>query len=90
MNDFQPNRTHFSTARDAVALARLITSGDEESATEMIGALMEDPASIPVVMSSLSQMIGWALVAPPETQLNVFFEAVNEILDNSENGGGIG
>lgn len=84
MNDFQPTRTQFATARDAAALARLIISGDETAATEMLGALMRDPAAIPGVMSGMCFMIGQALMVPEHTDPPVFFEAVTEMLGDVE------
>lgn len=81
-----PTTTQFSTARDAVALARSVLAGDETGTHEMIQSLLNDPASIPGVLYGLSGMIAHAL--PEDTDPPMFFEGVIRMLDIAENEAG--
>ncbi|MFC3300200.1 hypothetical protein FJV46_02775 [Arthrobacter agilis] len=81
--DPTPTTTQFSTARDAVALARLVLAGDDTGTHEMIQSLLNDPASIPGVLYGLSGMIAHAL--PEGADPSVFFQGVIRMLDTAEN-----
>ncbi|WP_026550567.1 hypothetical protein [Arthrobacter sp. Br18] len=75
--------TQFSTARDAVTLARLVLAGDEAGTHDMIQSLLHDPASIPGVLYGLSGMIAHAL--PQDADPALFFDGVIRMLDAAEN-----
>lgn len=83
-NEIQPTRNQFSTARDAVALARTVLSDDQEGTHALIQQLLNDPEAIPGVLYGLCGMISQAL--PPETSAEVFFRCVSQLLDDAETG----
>ncbi|MCC3294802.1 hypothetical protein LJ756_09215 [Arthrobacter sp. zg-Y411] len=82
--DRTPSTTQFSTARDAVTLARLVLADNMDGTHDLIQSLLNDPESIPGVLYGLCGMIAQAL--PEEIDPAAFFDAVNAMLLAAENG----
>ena len=81
-NDARMLREQINHTRDAVGLARLVLTGQEQAAAAMMVNLLKDPLSIPWVMRALCGLIADAL--PRSIDPEAYFQSAYAMLDRVE------
>lgn len=79
-----PRPEQYGWTRDGVALAQMLMVGDDDAASELMGSLLSEPRSLPIVFQAMAGVTAEALQAPQGTDAGVFFTAIRQMLDDGQ------